>query len=64
MFQGEDASLIPTISFPAFASHEEHLVNQTKNNVLKKLSGRYGLKRFNRDGFKCTIEDQNRRLAL
>ncbi|XP_018908570.1 probable phosphorylase b kinase regulatory subunit beta isoform X2 [Bemisia tabaci] len=56
-----DSSLIPTISFPAFATHEETLYNQTKNNIISKLKGGCGFKRFIRDGFKCVLEDSSRK---
>ncbi|XP_072936893.1 probable phosphorylase b kinase regulatory subunit beta isoform X2 [Epargyreus clarus] len=59
--KGVDAALLPTISFPAFATHEELLVQLTKTNILTRLQGRYGFKRFSRDGFKCVLEDPNRR---
>ncbi|KAK9752586.1 Phosphorylase b kinase C-terminal domain [Popillia japonica] len=32
-----DAALLPTISFPAFATHENILYNETKRNVVGKL---------------------------
>ncbi|XP_014223214.1 probable phosphorylase b kinase regulatory subunit beta isoform X2 [Trichogramma pretiosum] len=56
-----DASLLPTISFPAFATHEEVLYTETKANILRRLQGNYGFKRFGRDGFKTVIEDPERR---
>ncbi|GFG40372.1 hypothetical protein Cfor_00569 [Coptotermes formosanus] len=59
--KGVDASLIPTISFPAFATHEEVLCVETKANVVHRLKGCYGFKRFCRDGYKCVLEDSNRR---
>lgn len=52
---------MPTISFPAFATHEEHLVHLTKTNILRRLQGKCGFKRFSRDGYKCVLEDPNRR---
>ncbi|XP_050425684.1 probable phosphorylase b kinase regulatory subunit beta isoform X2 [Adelges cooleyi] len=55
-----DSALISTVSYPAFATHEEILVTYTKANIVKKLQGRYGFKRFKRDGYKCAIEDPNR----
>ncbi|KAF9409433.1 hypothetical protein HW555_011208 [Spodoptera exigua] len=58
---GVDAALLPTVSFPAFATHEEHLVQLTKNNILRRLQGKCGFKRFSRDGYKCVLEDPNRR---
>lgn len=56
-----DAVLISTISFPAFGTHEEKLYNTTKNNIIRKLKGRYGFKRFARDGFKTVLEDSTRK---
>ncbi|XP_053605602.1 probable phosphorylase b kinase regulatory subunit beta isoform X3 [Plodia interpunctella] len=59
--KGVDAALLPTISFPAFATHEEHLLQLTKTNILRRLKGKYGFKRFSRDGYKCVLEDSSRR---
>lgn len=59
--KGVDASLIPTLSFPAFASHEDRLVESTKTNVIKRLRGQRGFKRFSRDGFMSRNEDRKRR---
>ncbi|KAK0088116.1 hypothetical protein PV325_013112 [Microctonus aethiopoides] len=56
-----DASLLPTISFPAFATHEEYLYNETKLNITRKLKGHCGFKRFGRDGYKTVVEDTQRR---
>nr|XP_024219665.1 probable phosphorylase b kinase regulatory subunit beta [Halyomorpha halys] len=56
-----DISLLPTVSFPAFASHEVPLVNCTKQQIIDKLKGVNGFKRFSRDGFKCVLEDTSRR---
>ncbi|XP_062548738.1 probable phosphorylase b kinase regulatory subunit beta isoform X4 [Armigeres subalbatus] len=59
--KGVDASLIPTLSFPAFASHEDRLVDLTKNNVIKRLRGKKGFKRYSRDGYLSRLEDKTRR---
>ena len=59
--QGVDAALIPTISFPAFATHEDVLCVETKANIVRRLKGRYGFKRFARDGYKSLLEDPNRK---
>ncbi|XP_063702613.1 probable phosphorylase b kinase regulatory subunit beta isoform X1 [Culicoides brevitarsis] len=59
--KGVDASLLPTLSFPAFASHEERLVDQTKANIVNRLRGKKGFKRFNRDGYLCRLEESSRR---
>lgn len=58
---GVDSSLFPTLSFPAFASHEERLVELTKSNVITRLRGKKGFKRFSRDGYLCRLEDKTRR---
>lgn len=62
--KGVDASLIPTLSFPAFASHEERLVEQTKQNVINRLRGKQGFKRFSRDGYLSRFEDKSRRYEM
>lgn len=59
--KGVDASLLPTLSFPAFASHEERLVDQTKANIVNRLRGKKGFKRYNRDGHLCRLEETSRR---
>ncbi|XP_015430150.1 PREDICTED: probable phosphorylase b kinase regulatory subunit beta [Dufourea novaeangliae] len=56
-----DAALLPTISFPAFATHEEVLYNETKTNIVGRLKGNYGFKRFGRDGYKTILESKDRR---
>ncbi|GAB1864735.1 Phosphorylase b kinase regulatory subunit [Camponotus japonicus] len=56
-----DVALLPTISFPAFATHEEILYNETKANMVGRLKGNYGFKRFGRDGYKTVLEDKQRR---
>lgn len=59
--KGVDASLLPTLTFPAFASHEERLVDLSKANVVKRLRGKKGFKRFSRDGYLSRFEDSTRR---
>lgn len=53
--------MLPTVSFPAFASHEDVLCANTKSNIISKLKGNYGFKRYTRDGYKCIIEDKEKR---
>lgn len=60
-FQSVDAALLPTISFPAFSTHEEVLYTETKANIVRRLKGNYGFKRFVRDGFKTTLEKPDKR---
>lgn len=59
--KGVDSALMPTISFPCFATHEEVLYGETKNNIIKKLRGTHGFKRYGRDGYGCVIEDKSRK---
>lgn len=37
------------------------MYSETKANVVRKLRGQYGFKRFARDGFKTLVEDPSRR---
>lgn len=63
-FKDVDSSLLSTISFPAFSTHEEMLYLETKTNIIRKLKGNYGFKRYIRDGFRTVIEDSSKRLNL
>ncbi|RZC40824.1 phosphorylase b kinase regulatory subunit beta [Asbolus verrucosus] len=56
-----DVALLPTISFPAFSTHEDLLYTEAKSNIVKKLKGNHGFKRYIRDGYKTVVEDKNRR---
>lgn len=55
-----DAALLSVISFPAFAVEDKELVERTKNEVITKLQGEYGCKRFLRDGHQTVLEDKTR----
>lgn len=59
--QNTDAALLPCISYPAFALDDEALFMQTLDKVVRKLKGKYGFKRFLRDGYRTSLEDPNRR---
>lgn len=56
-----DVSLLPTISFPVFATQEKVLCEGTISNIVRKLKGRHGFRRFPRDGYKTVLEDPDRR---
>ncbi|KAJ8247295.1 hypothetical protein GJAV_G00244650 [Gymnothorax javanicus] len=56
-----DAALLPCISYPAFAVDDDALYSQTVDKIVRKLRGRYGFKRFLRDGYRTANEDKNRR---
>ena len=55
-----DAALLSAIGFPAFAVEDALLIERTKNDIIKKLGGRYGCKRFLRDGHQTVLEDTTR----
>lgn len=55
-----DSGILSVIGFPAFAVDDAGLITHTRENIVGKLQGRYGCKRFLRDGYKTPKEDPNR----
>lgn len=55
-----DAALLSIIGFPAFAVTDPQLVARTRTKIVEKLEGKYGCKRFLRDGHQTVIEDNTR----
>lgn len=55
-----DSALLSVIGFPAFAIGSHELVTKTRDEILKKLGGRYGCKRFLWDGHQTALEDPSR----
>ncbi|MDY6898363.1 MAG: glycoside hydrolase family 15 protein, partial [Cyanobacteriota bacterium] len=55
-----DAALLSVISFPAFAVEDEDLRQRTLEEIVTKLEGNYGCKRFLRDGHQTVLEDSER----
>ncbi len=55
-----DAALLSIISYPAFAVEDINLRDRTFNDIINKLQGRYGCKRFLRDGHQTVLEDTQR----
>ncbi|KAL1509748.1 hypothetical protein ABEB36_004437 [Hypothenemus hampei] len=55
-----DSGLLSVISYPAFAVDDPNVINTTKECIIEKLFGRYGCKRFLRDGYKTPKEDPSR----
>ena len=45
-----DSALLTVIGYPAFAVNDRSLIEMTVNEILTKLGGNYGCKRFLRDG--------------
>ncbi|CAD5226819.1 unnamed protein product [Bursaphelenchus xylophilus] len=56
-----DAALLIAVGWPAFATHDEKLFDTTFNKCVKHLEGRYGLKRFLRDGYRTECEDTTKK---
>lgn len=55
-----DAATLSVVGYPAFAVEDTALVEETIHEVVSKLEGRYGCKRFLRDGHQTVIEDHHR----
>jgi phosphorylase kinase alpha/beta subunit len=55
-----DAALLSVISYPAFAVEDVDLRDRTRNDIINKLAGKYGCKRFLRDGHQTVLEDSQR----
>ncbi|WP_299484566.1 glycoside hydrolase family 15 protein [Acaryochloris sp. IP29b_bin.137] len=55
-----DAAVLSVIGFPAFAVCDRTLVDRTRTKIIDKLQGRYGCKRFLRDGHQTVLEDHTR----
>ncbi len=55
-----DSALLSVIGFPAFAVGDEALVTKTRDEILSKLGGNYGCKRFLWDGHQTALEESSR----
>lgn len=55
-----DAALMSVIGFPAFAVENPELIKLTRDTIETKLRGKYGCRRFLRDGYKTAKEDSKR----
>jgi phosphorylase kinase alpha/beta subunit len=55
-----DAALLSVVGFPAFAVEDAELARQTRDRIVLQLQGRYGCKRFLRDGHQTVLEDAGR----
>jgi phosphorylase kinase alpha/beta subunit len=55
-----DAALLSIVSYPAFAVEDVQLRDRTLNDIINKLQGKYGCKRFLRDGHQTVLEDTQR----
>lgn len=55
-----DGALLSIIGFPAFAVGNKEQIEQTRSEILNKLAGNYGCKRFLWDGHQTAIEESSR----
>ncbi|BCD98549.1 phosphorylase kinase alpha/beta subunit [Marinagarivorans cellulosilyticus] len=55
-----DSALLSIIGFPAFAVGNKKQIETTRNEILSKLAGEYGCKRFLWDGHQTAIEESSR----
>ncbi|CAI4231506.1 unnamed protein product [Auanema sp. JU1783] len=55
-----DAALMSIISYPAFSVEDSELIEKTRDTITSKLMGKYGCRRFLRDGYKTVLEDPTR----
>jgi phosphorylase kinase alpha/beta subunit len=55
-----DAALLSIISYPAFAVDDDILRDRTLRKITTQLGGKYGCKRFLRDGHQTLLEDSQR----
>ncbi|KAI1724682.1 glycosyl hydrolases family 15 domain-containing protein [Ditylenchus destructor] len=55
-----DAALLSIIAYPAFSVEDLDLVELTRTTIMDTLYGRYGCRRFLRDGYKNALEDPHR----
>ncbi|MFH4977840.1 hypothetical protein AB6A40_004549 [Gnathostoma spinigerum] len=55
-----DAAILLSIGWPAFATHDPDVYGKSYDKCLRRLEGRYGLKRFFRDGYHTELEDNSK----
>jgi phosphorylase kinase alpha/beta subunit len=55
-----DSACLAVIGYPAWAVEDPQLVERTRTKIRRELGGRYGYKRFRRDGHQCVNEDVSR----
>lgn len=53
-----DAALLGAVGWPAFAVDDPDLALRTRETIVRVLDGRYGMKRFLRDGHQTALEEE------
>ncbi len=55
-----DSACLSVIGYPAWAVEDPQLAERTRAKIRAELGGRYGYKRFRRDGHQTVVEDHTR----
>jgi phosphorylase kinase alpha/beta subunit len=55
-----DSACLAVIGYPAWAVEDPQLAARTRAKIRAELGGRYGYKRFRRDGHQTVVEDHTR----
>ena len=55
-----DSACLAVIGYPAWAVEDPRLAERTRAKIRAELGGRYGYKRFRRDGHQTVVEDHTR----
>ncbi|MBN2872476.1 MAG: hypothetical protein JXJ30_06170 [Halothiobacillaceae bacterium] len=55
-----DSALLAVIGYPAFAVPQAERAAEVSDRIETRLAGRYGYKRFLRDGHQTVVEDENK----
>ncbi|KAL5275730.1 PHKA2 family protein [Megaselia abdita] len=55
-----DSGLLSIIGFPAFAVDDPQLIKATRDAIINRMQGKFGCKRFLRDGYRTPKEDPSR----
>lgn len=55
-----DSACLAVIGYPAWAVEDPRLAERTRAKIRADLGGRYGYKRFRRDGHQTVVEDHTR----
>ncbi|VDK55544.1 unnamed protein product [Anisakis simplex] len=55
-----DAALLIAVGWPAFGTHDPTLFEKTIKKCVRRLEGKYGMKRFFRDGYHTELEDASK----
>lgn len=52
--------MLNAIGYPTFAVHDDIILNKTKAKFSRRLEGKYGYKRYLRDGENHCLEDKGK----